>query len=294
MACDISIIIPHYNSPKTLKKLIQTIGIHNNVEIIIIDDKSDKYLDEFTSIKKACESEHIIFLNNNTALKGAGTCRNIGLDIAHGRWLLFADADDYFTEKWYLYVERYLNNSNIDIVYFKPTSISAKTGRQSNRHTTYEKMIEEYRSGDAASEVKLRYYWCVPWSKLIRKELIDNNQVRFDEVRYSNDVMFSAKSGYFAEMISIDQNVIYTVTDDENTLTKNMSEEAFFIRCNVECSRYVFLNQVLDKSEKQYLDKREGIRRLYMVFNNRYGFKALVRCLILVLKSGYPLYAKRI
>lgn len=88
-----SIIIPHFNDFKSLERLLNSIPSRDDIEIIVIDDKStDEY--DLDSIKSKC-----IFLNNETPIKSAGTCRNIGLKIAKGKWLLFADSDDVFFEQ---------------------------------------------------------------------------------------------------------------------------------------------------------------------------------------------------
>jgi len=42
MKKDLSIIIPHYNIFELLRRLLDSIPKKDNIEIIVIDDKSDK------------------------------------------------------------------------------------------------------------------------------------------------------------------------------------------------------------------------------------------------------------
>src|SRR5699024_8599309 len=91
---NLSIIIPHYNSINTLQYLLESIPNYKDIEVIVIDDHSNaESKKELIEIGKK-KSTNIKFLNNEPHKIGAGACRNIGLDKASGKWLLFADADD--------------------------------------------------------------------------------------------------------------------------------------------------------------------------------------------------------
>jgi glycosyltransferase involved in cell wall biosynthesis len=65
----ISIIIPHYNTPALLKRLLDSIGFHEDVQIIVIDDKSTKDLSVFQAVKAEYQSDHTRFLDNTSAEK---------------------------------------------------------------------------------------------------------------------------------------------------------------------------------------------------------------------------------
>lgn len=82
----LSIIIPTYNRNEYIVKLLDVLHnqIKNNVEVIVIDDHSDIPLEK-TWFK-------YIYLNENSG--GASVPRNIGLDIAKGKYICFVDADD--------------------------------------------------------------------------------------------------------------------------------------------------------------------------------------------------------
>ena len=65
-----------------------------------------------------------IFTREN---KGAGYARNVGLSLAKGKWLLFADADDFFNLGFLNVLDNYIDSDN-DIVYFSANSINIDTG----------------------------------------------------------------------------------------------------------------------------------------------------------------------
>ena len=37
---DITIIIPHYNSPDTLRRLLDSIGYDTRIQVVVVDDNS--------------------------------------------------------------------------------------------------------------------------------------------------------------------------------------------------------------------------------------------------------------
>src|SRR5699024_10534236 len=112
--CDmikLTIIIPHYNSPVLLERLLKTIPQTKEIQVIVIDDNSDEiYKEKYLEIKKE-HNINIEYLCNYSNKKGAGSCRNIGLERVLGEWVLFADADDYFTEDFFEVIQKYLQAS---------------------------------------------------------------------------------------------------------------------------------------------------------------------------------------
>lgn len=114
---NVTIVIPHYNSPETLTRLLKSIGNHQDVNTIVVDDKSNLYIQEYKNCISDFENNGVTFLYNKSTEKGAGVCRNIALDSApNSKWILFADSDDYFAPSWYETISKYFI-SNDDIVF---------------------------------------------------------------------------------------------------------------------------------------------------------------------------------
>lgn len=252
----ISIIIPHYNSPYLLEKLLHSIPENKDIETIVVDDKSDKLLEEYKKLRRKMEYRNIIFLENTSNKKGAGVCRNIGLNIAKGEWVLFADSDDYFLKDFYKNIHHLLE-SNSDIIFFKPISIELDTGNVSDRHLEFEKLVLDYKNDqNNQTELKIRYRFVVPWSKMIRRSMIDNNNIKFSETIVANDVIFSTQIGYWANRIEVSDISIYCVTRERGSLTTNVSAEKLNIRLDIFIENYNFIKQVLTKQEFKSLNLR--------------------------------------
>lgn len=289
----LSIIIPHYNSVQSLTKLLNSIPKRNDIEIIVVDDKSNKDLNQFDRIKNSFQYSHVKFLKNSTNEKGAGVCRNIGLNKATGKWVLFADSDDFFVDGFYSKVKKYFC-SDYDVVFFTPTSIDAQKGTVSDRHIVYEKYIKNliYKK-DIKSELSLRYKFHVPWSKLIKLSFLKENNILFQRVIASNDVMFSVQLGYYMKKFKVSEEIIYCVTKNKGSLTVNTSEKVFDARVSVHVDYVTFLKEKLDKKELKLLNVKGGMGFLVSALRYRLGFRKVISTYLFFKKSKVHVFDLR-
>jgi len=89
----ISIILPSYNSEKTIKSTLESIESqsYDNWELLIVDDASTDFSVEI--LKNISKNEKVsLYLNSNN--QGVAYSRNIGLFYAKGDYITFHDADD--------------------------------------------------------------------------------------------------------------------------------------------------------------------------------------------------------
>lgn len=273
----LSIIIPHFNRPHYLRTLLLSIPNLQEIQVIVVDDKSTEYQREYECLQEEFSDRNIEFYDND-GVKSAGTCRNIGLRHAVGDWLLFADSDDYFMEGFYDAVSRYFD-SEYDIVFFPPTSIVMETGEPSDRHVGTARKVQDYHENpDWKNTLELRYKYQSPCSKLIRRELVEENEIWFEEIKVSNDVMFSMKCGYAAKKIAADLQVIYCITMNRGSLTNQMSEEIYDIRTGVFFRRFTFLKERLSREEMKYMEINGRIK-VFQVLQNGYGLKKALQLL---------------
>lgn len=244
-----SVIIPHYNSISLLKRLLNSIPIDESIQLIVVDDQSTVNLEE---IKSLIEIRGGIFICNTTNGKGAGVCRNLGLSQAIGRWLVFADADDYFLEGAFDILGKY-SYAEEDIIYFSPIS-RYENGTVAKRHVSYEKFVKCYvEMPSTHNEMILRYKFMTPWSKMIKNQLVRKNKIFFDEIPASNDVMFSMKTAYCAKKIGASEEKIYCVTSAKNTLTTKRNEQYYWARVETFVNRYDFMRAHLDLDSHGYV-----------------------------------------
>ena len=209
-----SIIIPHKEIPDLLMRCLKSIPVSEDIQVIVVDDNSadaDTYLERFPELSRP----YLEFIRTKTG-GGAGYARNIGLDHAKGKWLLFADADDFFVGNMYDIINTHVD-SDADVIYFQKRAVySDDINRKSPRSGYLDRIMDIYlKTGD---ELPVRTRHHVPWGKMIRKSLIENHRIRFEEIKYSNDILFSVHVGCLAKKIEAIDTVLYVVTSREGSL----------------------------------------------------------------------------
>lgn len=287
----ISIIIPHYNTWDMLAELLASIPNSQTFQIIVIDDHSKDY--DMNKLKIKDKFPQVIIQQNSSDKKGAGAARNKGLTLATGDWLLFADSDDLFTENLTASVTKYIDSS-YDIVYFKPNSFTDNISKISNRHKRYVEYIENYITDKTKyNELKLRYYFVVPWSKLIKHEIVKKNKIHFEEVMVSNDILFSAKIGFYAETIIGESDTIYTVRERKDSLTNVVGNKRFIERFRAWLDYASFLKDSLNNHDFKLISLT-ALPYLIYVLKNKLGLKAFMTVLKESQKSGIPVFDGRV
>lgn len=206
-----SFIIPHKNSPSLLQRCVDSIPERNDVQVIVVDDNSDE---EKRPILKERKNLQVIQLDAKQS-KGAGRARNVGLEHAEGRWLLFPDCDDYYNVLFLDVLGKYLE-SDFDVVYFNFEHRDGKTGKElpplkSQRH------FDEYNDSFRARE-SVKYLHKAPWAKMVRKDYIKEHNIYFEEVPNGNDILFSMMVGYNTDSFKVEKQKLYVYLLNTNSI----------------------------------------------------------------------------
>ena len=158
-------IIPHKNIPDLLQRCLNSIPRREDIQIIVVDDNSDPEkvdFEHFPGVGEPCVE--VYFTKEG---KGAGYARNVGLKHIKGRWLLFADADDYFLPNLLLVLDKHLLDV-VDIIYFEVESRFSNTNERANRNEFFNSLLSNIDINNKYSIGQLKYKHVVPWGKLFQ------------------------------------------------------------------------------------------------------------------------------
>lgn len=209
-----SVIIPYKDIVDLVVRAVQSVPDRSDIEVIIINNGTTELP---TSLFAGRHNVQVLW---DAIGKGAGAARNVGLEHAKGEWLLMLDADDFFTENAFEIMDKQADNE-ADIVFFKMSSCDSDTMEPANRDTQFNELMDRYL--EHQDEGALRYEWTAPTGKMIRRSIVEEYNIRFDETQAANDVTFSLLTGYYAKNIKGYKDTLYCITVRNESLTSTPS-----------------------------------------------------------------------
>lgn len=222
-----SVIIPHRNSSNLLSRCLDSIPLRDDLQIIIVDDNSNRpNLENLKEIVESRKNVELISLVGENG--GAGHARNVGLIHATGEWILFSDCDDEYSPDMNIMMDNYLY-SDCDIVYY---DFIYKYDRNESGPICSKKLMNEDR--DENKDDFLKYRILAPWNKMVRKSLIINNNIKFEECSNGNDIFYSFQVGFFAKNICFFPRVIYHYYRNVSGITKKSKNDDSYYLCLFE------------------------------------------------------------
>lgn len=283
----LSIIIPHYNTPKLLDKMLSSIPKRDDVQVIVVDDNSEVGVQELLALKS--KYDNIELYTSHYCTHSTGLCRNIGIEHSKGRWIMFGDADDYYTDGWFRKIEPYFD-TDYDLVYFLPTSIDLETGECGTRHEMYVSKIQEYANSPCKkSEMLLRYDVASVCLKMHSSRLIKGECIRFEE-NLAEDTLFSVECGIKAKKVACLNEIIYCITQHHGSKTSNVSKELYDQRVKVKIRKCGMLYQVLPGEYLPYIGlENAGLQILYSAFADGMGFRKVYEYTKLLKRENVPI-----
>lgn len=238
----ISIIIPVYKVEKYLNRCLDSIiaQTFTDWECILIDDgspdNSGKICDEY-----AANDDRFVVIHQENA--GVSAARNVGLDVAKGEWIGFVDSDDWIERNTYEIVYKNAIENNADIVQWGCWLNDGQTDYETIMHPEGNIDLNNIR-------VTL---WHGPCTKLIKKELFVNNNIKFPlNIALAEDMYVSLKLFYYSKKAFGISNCLYHYYQNIESATKNLSIKKITDECKVVENLEDFFKK--ENAEKKWFD----------------------------------------
>lgn len=264
-----SIIIPQRNSLHTLPRLFNSIPDRADIEIIVVDNSPNPVTREEIGIERDYQ---LIWVS---PIRCAGGARNEGIDVAQGKWLIFSDADDFFTEDAFQIFDERLE-SDADIIYFCAQGIYPETGEKSNQADLYTNLVKNFLA-DNSKEINLRLSFHVPWAKMVKSSFVKEYNIRYDEVVANNDDFFALQAGYFARKIEAVNKPVYYYSVSAGSIMRRRSKEVMKARLEVilRCNKF---------KKEHGLGNYQCSIAYFLYEAPKYGIKTLFDFILLLIK----------
>ncbi|MDO4813696.1 MAG: glycosyltransferase family A protein [Gemella sp.] len=200
----ISIIIPCYNSSKTLNKCFESLKkqTYKDFELIFINDGSiDNTLELLEEIKKNNTEMNIEIINQKNA--GVSAARNVGLRLARGEYISFVDPDDSVEETFLETLFGDMTSNDVDI---SVIGVLKSTSLPRNRVECNKVDKEEFITSIFQSDMTKGY----SWNKLFKKKILVDNTIYFKEdLSIMEDLEFCLNYANFVESVYLNTSQLY-------------------------------------------------------------------------------------
>lgn len=192
----VSVIIPVYNAAPYLRQCLDSVVRQTlrDIEIICVDDGSTDSSLEILREYRARDPRIQVLTQANV---NAGAARNRGLDLAKGEYLSFLDADDFFDPEMLEQAYARAKSSDAEILVFRCNNYITEEDRYTDRWNSIEAAnIPEIQPFPGTAVKGNLFFTFVGWAwdKLFSRQYIQENGLRFQEQRTTNDLYFT----YFA------------------------------------------------------------------------------------------------
>lgn len=208
----VSVIVPVYNCEKYLSQCLDTLLSQTikEIEIICVDDDSNS---ETKNILHTylCSDERIRVISNESN-RGAGYSRNIGLINAVGEYIYFVDSDDLCTENMLEECYVYAKKNNLDIVICDYIECDEKTGEDIQIIRQLPFAIREEKKVFNCCDILNSIFnisTTATWNKLYKREFLLEYDIKFSELRNSEDIYFNSILLVLAKRIGKMENALF-------------------------------------------------------------------------------------
>lgn len=211
-----SVTITHYNRPKLLKRMLDSIPERDDIQIVVVDDGSDNEAREEIQQFKHKNLELVLTPENH----GGGYERNVGLDHAKGKWLLAVDADDIFDSKAFDVLDKY-TDSDYDYVCYCVTCLDGDTLRPTGHHLKADDSVRAFLNEKNKRTIKLfKFRNTEPWNKMVSLKFLRDNNIRWEPARINMDVGYSFQISLRAKKVKVISDELYHFVGDSNSVTR--------------------------------------------------------------------------
>jgi glycosyltransferase EpsJ len=308
-----SVIIPVYNSERTIKRCIESITLQNrpDVETIIINDGST---DETESICKALQTEYnnLIYLYKENG--GVSSARNLGLSVANGEFIMFVDSDDYIDDNCFDIIDKYIK-SDADFYQFGFSIVANEIIKETRISSEcYVNTLSEKETFISESVVSRSIN--SPWAKIYKRKIIDEKNLRFfEELSVGEDLTFVFTFLLSANKIErLTDKIYFADIGNDNSLSRkyreDLSEQLIGVYTSMvkamqkSSTDNKLINQALSwlfyrnaysvakdlsKSQLGFLERRKKLKAMCSLFNSKKVTPIGFKCKIIAIPIRFKL-----
>ena len=216
----ISVIIPVYNVEKYIRQCLESVinQTFKDIEIIVVNDgtkdNSMKIIEEYFL------NERIKIINKENG--GLSSARNIGIQVAQGKYVYFVDSDDWIENDAIEIL--YKNCNDEDIVYSNFYYYNEKNNKR-KKERFYNSIETEKGKYSLINAQGIH-----AWNKLYKLSFLKENNLKFLENIIYEDLEFNFRSFFLTENVKFINRAKYNyrVARDGSIMNDSKIEKSIY------------------------------------------------------------------
>ena len=248
----LTIAVAVYNTGKYLRECMDSVvnQTYPNLEIICVNDCSTdnslEILEEY-----AAKDTRIKIITNERNL-GLGIVRNIGMDAAHGEYILFIDSDDWLdlTACEKLISKAKENDSDVVFYFAYQVDGDKKEGWKKFSDVSYPLNLKDRKA-------LLREIHAQTWSRLLKLEFLRKREIRFPNFCWGEDQKLHWMVCLLAEKVAFESEYLYYYRKRKGQLTRCTDRRRMLI-VDVfdDLEEYLRGKKIYSSYKKEFLKKK--------------------------------------
>lgn len=232
----LSIIVPVYNVEKYLERCVNSL-LHQDIdkseyEIILVNDGSTDSSYEKAEKLKEGNANIVLFTQEN---KGQSAARNVGMELAKGKYIMFVDSDDLLEPDVFGTLITTSEHNNLQICYYS-TIFEYEDGRVRNEQQS---LFETNVNYDGNYLLLNGFNPSSVWQCVYKNEFLRKSKVSFFEGIIHEDVDFSFRLIPLAKRVMFTNILVYHyfVWRENSILTNSPQKLMFQIKSNFQVAK---------------------------------------------------------
>lgn len=265
---DVSIIMPVYNVSAHLPRAIQSALKQTKMdfELILVNDGSTD--DSGLICDQFAEEEPLLIQVIHQENMGSGKARNAGMRAARGKYIYFADPDDYFKPTLLADNVRLADAKQAEVVVFGYTREAE--GNPEDRESFLPRQPHFYTKEGFRKHFR-NFYHFTPyalWNKLYRRQYLRENRIWFTDQKLGQDALFNLKVFKELQHVAFGRKAYYHYVEHAGSAVNRYREDRFEMELNISL-RFKDLVEYWDKkAEFNDLLKQEFWNPVYLEIAN--------------------------
>lgn len=207
----VSIVIPVYKVEKYIAKCAKSLFEQtlDDIEYIFVNDcTSDKSIGVLLEVLQQYPNRkpQVKIIHHKKNL-GAAIARKNGILAATGKYIIHCDSDDWVVPQMYQLLYEKAKEEHLDIV------ISSYIEKRTDSTIIHEQNLGDHPCSKIISNPIL----CSLWNKLVRRDIIDWNNVLYPNHHMMEDAVLCAQIFFFAKKVGyVNQPLYYYRINDDS------------------------------------------------------------------------------